>query len=100
MVRAFTAVSRVISFFNLSRKIGRHSLSSEDKLSPMLRIICPLKAYVSTFHIDLISFLILFFLIIFTMHIIPPKSNIYELALKNLNLILIYKKKQSKTGLL
>lgn len=92
MVRVLIVVSRVISFFNFFRKIGRYFLSSEDKLLFMLRIICFLKVYVSIFYIDFISFLILFFFIIFIMYIILFKFN-YEFVLKNFNLILIYKKK-------
>ena len=43
MVRALTVVSRVISFFNLSKNNGRHSPISFTKESPRLLTICPLK---------------------------------------------------------
>ena len=39
MVRAFTVVSRVISFFNRSRNKGKHSDISATKESPRLVII-------------------------------------------------------------
>ncbi len=43
IVRAFTVVSLVISFFNRSRKIGRLLLRSGPRLSPRLQMICPLE---------------------------------------------------------
>jgi len=48
-VRALTVVSLVISLRNLSRKIGRHTCSLSDKVSPKCARICPMQAIALSF---------------------------------------------------
>ena len=55
-IRAFTAVSRVISFFNRSRKMGRQRGRSALSESPRLARICPLKKCSLCFLVDLYYF--------------------------------------------